>query len=127
MSELQTLKKQLSTCAARYKAAVRDALKYGPEAGFSEEEVGYLEEELSDLRRLDVSTEAGKKIVAKAVEQFRAAIQAEKSKAKQFTLKARQAETEADDQYGLAERIYSRIGEYDDRYPWPSVFEQETI
>lgn len=126
MNELQTLKKQMAACAARYKAAVRDYEKYNPAAGFAEEEVGYLEEELDDLRRLDVSTDAGKKIVAKAVEQFRAAIQAEKANAKQFALKARQAEAESDDQYGLAERIYSRIQEYDGRYRFPAAFD-ETI
>lgn len=123
MSELVTLKKQMATVAARYKAEVLAARKFGIEADEAEESAEIMEEELHDLRGLDVATKAGKQIIAKAVEQFRAAIQKAKQDAKQLAAKARQAEKEADDQYGLGERIYSRIGEYDDRYRFPKEFD----
>lgn len=124
MSELQTLKKQIATVAARYTAEIRNARAYLEEAEDAEEEIGILEDELNDLRRLDVSTKAGKQIISKAVEQFRAAIQSAKARQKQLEAKARQSEKEADDQYGLAERIYSRIGEYDDRFKFPAAFDE---
>lgn len=126
MSELQTLKKQMATVAARYKAEVVNGRKFLHESLLAEEEAEMLEGELDDLRQIDFETVPGKKIAAKAIEQFRAAIQAAKQEQKQLAAKARQAENEADDQYGLAERIYVRIAEYDDSYRFPAVFD-ETI
>lgn len=124
MSELQTLKKQLSQVASRYTSEIRAARDYYESAALAQEESEVLAEELDDLRRLDIATKAGKQILAKATEQFRAAIAKAKEDQRKFNAKAQQSESEADDQYGLAEKIYSRIGEYDDRFKFPAAFDE---
>lgn len=126
MSELQTLKKQMAAVVARYKAAVAQATSLNVQALEAEEAVGVIKSERDDLRDLRKSfeTSEGKAIAQKALSAFDTAIKAKIEAVRKLRIKTKQARTVADDAYESGERIYGRIQEYDDRYNFPSAFDE---